>query len=105
MEVEAKRRIQDLREMLTRNPEEARRVVATVFSEPIRFTPVELNGAKRYRIQGVGSVPSMLRGDPSCTASASPAGRCPCCPWRWWPEMRHGHPPGCWPVPAPHGTA
>lgn len=93
MEAEAKRRIHELREMLARNPEEARRVVETVFSGPLRFTPVEQDGAKRYRIQGEASIPRMLTGAPSCTNSASPAGHCPCCPWWWWGRAHSQRPP------------
>ena len=75
LEEEARKRIQDLRGLLERNPEEGREVIRAVFEEPLKVTPVETNDGKRYWIEGRASIRQMLTTDRGCLNSASPAGR------------------------------
>ena len=76
MEGEVRKRLQDLRGMIERNPAEARKVVQTIFAGPLRFSPVKTEDGKRYQIEGEASVVKMLTGEGpvSCTNEASPAG-------------------------------
>jgi site-specific DNA recombinase len=52
LEKDARRRLQDLRQLLGRNPEEARKAVGALLDGPLTFTPVETAEGKRYQIQG-----------------------------------------------------
>lgn len=81
LEKEARRRLDNLREVLGRNPEEARKAVGALLDGPLTFTPVETEGGKRYEIQGsvatgalftTESVPNGIR-----TRVAGVKGRCP----------------------------
>ncbi|WP_437594386.1 hypothetical protein [Sorangium sp. So ce1000] len=74
MEAEAKKRIGDLRSMLDRNPEDARKVLAPLFETPLNVTPVETAEGKRFWIEGAAVVGRMLATDAGCLNSASPAG-------------------------------
>jgi site-specific DNA recombinase len=74
MEAEAKKRIGDLRAMLDRNPEDARKVLATLFETPLNVTPIETAEGKRFWIEGAAVVGRMLATDAGCLNSASPAG-------------------------------
>jgi len=67
LEKEARRRLEDRRQLLGRNPEEARKAVGALLDGPLTFTPVQTEGGKRYEIQGsvvtgalftTGSVPN-----------------------------------------------
>ncbi|MGK3981380.1 hypothetical protein WMF38_57815 [Sorangium sp. So ce118] len=49
LEKEARQRLGDLRAMLERNPEEARKALETILGGPLRFTPIETPEGKRYR--------------------------------------------------------
>ena len=74
MEAEAKKRVADLRALLDRNPEEARRTMAAVFNGPITFTPVETTDGPRYRLEGQAVVGRVLTGEFPVSNVASPAG-------------------------------
>jgi site-specific DNA recombinase len=52
LEKEARHRLDNLREVLGRNPEEARKAVGALLEGPLTFTPVQTEGGKRYQIQG-----------------------------------------------------
>ncbi|UQA57063.1 recombinase family protein [Polyangium aurulentum] len=77
MEREARKRLEDLRGMLQRNPEEARKALETILGGPLRFTPVETPEGKRYRIEGVVALEAVVavEGDQARAVQvASPAG-------------------------------
>ena len=74
MEVEAKQRIADARAMLERNPEEARRVVATLFPGPLTVAPIDTAEGKRFWIEGSAVIGRMFAADGGCLNGASPAG-------------------------------
>jgi hypothetical protein len=52
LEKEARHRLDNLREILGRNPEEARKAVGALLNGPLSFTPVQTEAGKRYEIQG-----------------------------------------------------
>jgi hypothetical protein len=73
MESEAKKRISDLREMLGRNQEEARRVIEALLADgKLVCTPVETNEGRRFRIEGTAVLGKLLCSEFS--KSASPRG-------------------------------
>lgn len=75
MEAEARRRIGDLRGMLQRNPEEGRKVIASLLKGPIILTPVETPQGKRFRIEAdavPGRIFSLEGEKPPSPNSASP---------------------------------
>jgi site-specific DNA recombinase len=82
LEREARHRLGDLRAMLERNPEEARKALETILGGPLRFTPIETPEGKRYRIEGVIALEAVVavEGDRArVVQGASPAGLCSCC--------------------------
>ena len=52
MEKEARRRLDDLKNLLERNPAEARKVMETVLDGPLTFTPIRTQEGPRYEIRG-----------------------------------------------------
>ena len=52
LEKDAHRRLEDLRALLDRNPEEARKAMEALLAGPLTFTPIETEEGKRYQIQG-----------------------------------------------------
>ena len=74
MEVEAKKRLGELQTMLTRNPEEARKVISTLFESPLTVTTIETADGKRFWIEGSAVIGPMLAADAGCLNMASPAG-------------------------------
>lgn len=77
LEKEARQRLGDLRGMLERNPDEARKALETILGGPLRFTPIETPEGKRYRIEGVVALDAIVavEGDHSrAVQGASPAG-------------------------------
>ena len=62
VEQEARVRLQEFHGLLSRNPAEARQVVAAVLDGPLTFTPTEVGGKRRYRIEGKarGTVTKLL---------------------------------------------
>ena len=52
MEREARRRLRDLRGLLERNPDEARRALEALLDGPLRFQPTETPAGRRYEIRG-----------------------------------------------------
>lgn len=77
LEKEARRRLGDLRAMLGRNPDEARKALETILGGPLRFTPIETPEGKRYRIEGVIALEAVVavEGDRARAVQvASPAG-------------------------------
>ena len=73
---EARERIQGVRETLTRNPTEGRRVVEAVFEGPLKATRIQTPDGPRFQIEGTASVGKMLVGEFGNPpfSSASPAG-------------------------------
>ncbi|WP_080682277.1 hypothetical protein [Sorangium cellulosum] len=80
LEKEARQRLGDLRAMLERNPEEARKALETLetlLGGPLRFTPIETPEGKRYRIEGVVALEAVVAVEGSearAVQAASPAG-------------------------------
>ncbi|AUX43692.1 uncharacterized protein SOCE26_051440 [Sorangium cellulosum] len=74
MEADAKKRIADLRAMLDRNPEEARKVMGTLFETSLTVAPIETAEGKRFWIEGAAVIGRILATDAGCLNSASPAG-------------------------------
>ncbi len=74
LEAEARKRIQNLRGLLDRNPDEGREVIQAVFEEPLKVTPIETDEGKRFWIEGSASIRHMLTTDRGCLNTASPAG-------------------------------
>ena len=77
LEREARQRLGDLRTMLERNPEEARKALEAMLGGPLRFTAVETPEGKRYKIEGVIALEAVVavEGDRSRAIQvASPAG-------------------------------
>jgi hypothetical protein len=52
VEVEAKRRLAELREMFSRQHEGARRALQNLLDGPLTFTPIETPEGRRYHVQG-----------------------------------------------------
>ena len=52
LEVEARKRIMDLRGLCRRRPEEARRALEVLFDGPITMTPIETDEGPRYGVEG-----------------------------------------------------
>jgi len=75
LEAEARKRIQNLRGLLDRNPDEGREVIRAVFEEPLKVTPIETDEGKRFWIEGSASIRQMLTTDRGCLNEASPTGR------------------------------
>jgi site-specific DNA recombinase len=74
METEAKKRIGDLQAMLGRNPDEARRVIGALFTEPLTVAPIDTAEGKRFWIEGSAAIGRMFATDAGCLNGASPAG-------------------------------
>ncbi|MDI1430215.1 recombinase family protein [Polyangium sorediatum] len=72
LEAEARRRLEELRETLVRNPVEARRFIEELFPNGLTATPLPTPGERRMRLVGV-SAPGRLFGI-ELGNSASPAG-------------------------------
>ncbi|MBX3230688.1 MAG: recombinase family protein [Labilithrix sp.] len=60
MEAEAKARLAGLREMLERNPREARTLLSTIFDGKLTATPVKMPDGPRLQVEGRASVGRML---------------------------------------------
>jgi hypothetical protein len=71
LEKEALVRLKDLRGLLGRSPEEARRVLETLITGPMTFTPVETADGRRYQVDAELSIGAVL--------SARPVGDAPQC--------------------------
>jgi hypothetical protein len=52
LERTARERLNELRGVFARNPEEARRALETMLAGPLKFTPVDQTEGKRYYIEG-----------------------------------------------------
>lgn len=77
IEKEAHRRLDTLRELLSRNPDEARKALSSLLKSPLRFTPVEVPEGKRYRIEGEVGIEVILQVEGSaarCTTDGVPSG-------------------------------
>ncbi|WP_437617325.1 hypothetical protein [Sorangium sp. So ce1151] len=74
---EARQHLGNLRVMLDRNPEEARKALETILGGPLRFTPTEIPEGKRYRIEGVVALEAVVAvegNEARAVQAASPAG-------------------------------
>ncbi len=60
MEKEARRRIADLRAVMARNPEEAKRVLVALLDGKLTFTPTETKEGRRYAISGKVATGALL---------------------------------------------
>lgn len=77
LEKEGRRRLGDLRAMLERNPDEGRKALETILGGPLRFTPIETPEGKRYKIEGVVALETVVAVESKPTRAiqeASPAG-------------------------------
>jgi hypothetical protein len=75
LEKEARARLADLRGLMSRNPEQARRVLEAVLTGPLVFTPIETPEGKRYRVHAEASLDRALTaGGAGAVLGASPAG-------------------------------
>ena len=72
LEKEARNRLEQMQELLGRNPTEARQVIEAVLDKPLTFTPVETAEGKRYEIKGMTSFGALFGGH--FQKVASPAG-------------------------------
>lgn len=52
MEREARKRLRELKSLLRRNPNEARKLMETVLDGPLTFTPIQTKKGPRYEIRG-----------------------------------------------------
>lgn len=52
LEKETVKRLQELRDVFGRNPQEARKVIEHVLDGKLTFTPIETAEGKRYRVEG-----------------------------------------------------
>lgn len=52
LEVEAKKRIAELRDLFARGPEGARRAMQSLLEGPLTFTPIDTIKGRRYRVEG-----------------------------------------------------
>ncbi|MDI3288052.1 hypothetical protein [Polyangium sp. 15x6] len=77
LETEARRRLEELRESIGRNPIEARRFIQELFPNGLTASPLPTPGERRMRLIGV-SAPGRLFGI-ELGNSASPAGSHSCC--------------------------
>ena len=71
LEREARARVADLRGVLERQPDHARRIVEMLYPSGLRFTPIETPDGKRYQIEGEAVLGECvkLEGVPSGTAT------------------------------------
>jgi hypothetical protein len=90
MEKEVRQRLGDLRAMLERNPDEGRKALKTILGGPLRFTPIETPDGKRYTIEGVIALETVVAvesNQPRALQAASPAGHDrkgnPAAPRKW----------------------
>jgi hypothetical protein len=63
--------------MLERNPDEGRKALETILGGPLRFTPIETPDGKRYKIEGVIALETVVAvesNQPRAIQTASPAG-------------------------------
>jgi hypothetical protein len=77
MEDGAKERVNDLRRVLERNPEECRTLLKLVLDGPVTFKPIELPEGPRYEVHARASLKKILAaatGTPRFTNVVSPAG-------------------------------
>ena len=52
LEKEARRRLEELQELLDRNPQQARKAMETILAGPLAFRPVQTHEGPRYEIRG-----------------------------------------------------
>ena len=77
MEKEARARIEEFEELISRNPEKVRSAVERLMTEPFRFVPVETPEGKRYNIEGELALDALFvteAPDSGAVPFASPAG-------------------------------
>ncbi|WP_240806612.1 recombinase family protein [Polyangium spumosum] len=72
MEAEARTRLDELKGILTRKPEQAREVISMLFEGPIKLTPIETPEGKRFWVEGSANLWALLAA--GCLKSASPGG-------------------------------
>ncbi len=68
LEKEARARLGDFQELLTRNVVEGRKALEALLDGPLRFTPVQTKDGRRYQISGAATV------GPLCTTDCVPKG-------------------------------
>ena len=80
LEKEARARLADMRAVLRRNPDEARKVVGSLLDGPLVFTPVDVNGARRFEIRGQMAVGELFRTEsvPSGVEHVGDTAKWPC---------------------------
>ncbi len=79
LETKGRRRLGDLRAMLERNPDEGRKALETILEGPLWVTPIETPEGKRYKIEGVVALDTVVAVESKPTRAiqeASPAGLC-----------------------------
>ncbi|MES1176504.1 MAG: recombinase family protein [Myxococcales bacterium] len=74
LELETRKRIDNLRAVLERNPEEARALMLSVFEGPLVCTPIETSAGKRFQIEGNAVIGRIFAGEAGVSNSASPRG-------------------------------
>ena len=60
LEKEARARLADLQGLLDRNPTEGRKALEALLTGPLKFTPIDADGGRRYRVEGSASVGAMF---------------------------------------------
>jgi hypothetical protein len=60
MEKEARRRLDNLRALFEKNPEDARRALEALLDGPLSFKPIETDDGQRYEISGKLAVGSLF---------------------------------------------
>jgi hypothetical protein len=61
LEKETVKRLQELRDVFKRNPQEARTVIERVLDGKLAFTPIETAEGKRYRVEGRAALDELLQ--------------------------------------------
>lgn len=74
LDLEARKRIDGLREALTHNPNEARQLMASLFVEPLRCTSIETPAGRRFQIEGSAVVGQFFAAEVGVRNVASPRG-------------------------------
>jgi len=84
LEVEARKRIADLRGLCRRRPEEARRALEVLFDGPLKMAPVQTADGPRYGVEGrlasgfiLSATPTGI--DPSVKGVKGRVDRASCC--------------------------
>lgn len=87
LEQEARRRIEQFRELLDRNPEHARKAMDALLESPLTFTPIVTAEGNRYRVEGPVAIGNMFATELAAEVAAESGVKLratpTCCGARW----------------------